>query len=90
MQNITSPKTAYINVRVDKRLKAHAETVLAKIGLSTTEVITALLHQIVLTRGVPFAIRIPQTMLARKTGSQKRSARDRTRARRVPTVRRHR
>jgi DNA-damage-inducible protein J len=53
------PKNAYINARVDKDLKAKAEKVLRRIGVSTTEVVTMLLHQIVLRRGVPFDVRIP-------------------------------
>ena len=53
------PKDATINARVDKRLKAKAEKVLSAVGLSTTEVITMLLHQIVLRQGLPFDARIP-------------------------------
>ncbi len=52
-------KEAYINARVDKQLKARAEKVLAQVGLSTTDAVTMLLHQIVLHRGLPFAVRIP-------------------------------
>ena len=52
-------KTAYINARVDKTLKADAEKVLAKVGLSTTDVINLMLHQIVLQKGLPFEARIP-------------------------------
>lgn len=53
------PKTAYINARVDKDLKAKAEKVLRRVGVTTTEVVTMLLHQIVLRKGVPFDVRIP-------------------------------
>jgi DNA-damage-inducible protein J len=52
-------KEAYINTRVDKQLKARAERVLAQVGVSTTEAVTMLLHQIVLRRGLPFEVRIP-------------------------------
>jgi DNA-damage-inducible protein J len=52
-------KTAYINARVDKDLKAKAEKVLRRVGVSTTEVVTMLLHQIVLRKGVPFNVRVP-------------------------------
>jgi DNA-damage-inducible protein J len=54
------PKDAYINARVDKQLKAKAEKVLQRIGVSTTDAITMLLHQIVLRNGVPFDVRIPK------------------------------
>ena len=53
------PKEAYINARVDKQLKARAEKVLAQVGISTTDAVTMLLHQIVLHRGLPFEVRIP-------------------------------
>ena len=53
------PKDATINARVDKRLKARAEKVLRQVGLSTTEAVTLLLHQIVLRQGLPFDARIP-------------------------------
>ena len=53
------PKNAYINARVDKTLKARAEKVLSRVGISTTDAITMLLHQIVLRKGLPFDARIP-------------------------------
>jgi DNA-damage-inducible protein J len=53
------PKEAYINARVDKRLKAKAEKVLSHVGITTTDAITMLLHQIVLRKGLPFDARIP-------------------------------
>ena len=53
------PKDATINARVDGRLKAKAEKVLSQVGISTTEAITMLLHQIVLRNGLPFDARIP-------------------------------
>jgi DNA-damage-inducible protein J len=53
------PKTAYINARVDRSLKAKAERILSRVGISTTDAITMLLHQIVLRRGLPFEARIP-------------------------------
>ena len=53
------PKNATINARVDDKLKAKAEKVLARVGVNTTDVITMLLHQIVLRDGVPFDVTIP-------------------------------
>ena len=53
------PKNAYINARVDKRLKARAEKVLSQVGISTSDAVTMLLHQIVLRKGLPFEARIP-------------------------------
>ena len=53
------PKDATINARVDGRLKTKAEKVLSQVGISTSEAITMLLHQIVLRNGLPFDARIP-------------------------------
>ena len=52
-------KDSYINARVDKRLKTQAEKVLHKVGISTTDAIRMLLHQIVLRKGLPFDARLP-------------------------------
>ena len=52
-------KTAYITARVEPKLKASAEGVLQKLGISTTEAITMFLHQVALHRGLPFEVRIP-------------------------------
>jgi DNA-damage-inducible protein J len=52
-------KEAYINARVDRQLKKRAEKVLARVGISTTDAVTMMLHQIVLRQGLPFQVRIP-------------------------------
>ena len=52
-------KTGYINARVAPSLKRDAELVLADLGVSTTDAITMFLRQIVLHRGLPFPVRIP-------------------------------
>ncbi len=52
-------KTAVIHARVEPRLKRDAEGVLERIGLSTTEAITLFMHQVVIHKGIPFPIRIP-------------------------------
>jgi len=53
------PKNATITTRVDDKLKAEAEKVLRKLGVTPTELITMLLHQVVLRQGVPFDVDIP-------------------------------
>lgn len=52
-------KTEVIHARVPPDLKASVETVLKKIGLSTTDAISLFFHQIVLNKGIPFDVRIP-------------------------------
>ncbi|MCH9808458.1 MAG: type II toxin-antitoxin system RelB/DinJ family antitoxin [Alphaproteobacteria bacterium] len=53
------PKDAYINARVDSALKGKAEKVLRQVGVTTTDAVTMLLHQIVLQKGLPFDVRVP-------------------------------
>ncbi len=52
-------KTATITARVEPKLKRNAEGVLEKLGVNTTDAITMFLSQVVLRRGLPFEVRIP-------------------------------
>lgn len=52
-------KAATIRARVERGLKAEAESVLARLGLSTTEAIRLFFTQIRLRQGLPFEISIP-------------------------------
>lgn len=52
-------KAATVQARVDVELKRCADSVLKQLGLSASQVINALYAQIVLQRGVPFDIKLP-------------------------------
>ena len=52
-------KTAMITARTEPSLKADAEKVLKRLGLSTTEAINMFLAQVRLRKGLPFDVRIP-------------------------------
>jgi DNA-damage-inducible protein J len=52
-------KTAYITARIEPKLKASAEGVLQRLGMSTSDAITVFLRQVTLRRGLPFEVRIP-------------------------------
>jgi DNA-damage-inducible protein J len=52
-------KSAMIRARVDPALKIEVEGILSQLGLSTSEAINLFYHQVKLTKGLPFAIRIP-------------------------------
>ncbi|MBR0777930.1 type II toxin-antitoxin system RelB/DinJ family antitoxin [Bradyrhizobium diazoefficiens] len=52
-------KTAYLNARIDPTLKNQAEKVLAKVGVSTSQAITMFYRQVVLRKGLPFDVCIP-------------------------------
>jgi len=50
---------ATIHVRVNEQLKHDAESVLHTLGLSISETIRLMLKQVMLTRKVPFEIKLP-------------------------------
>jgi len=52
-------KTAMITTRVEPELKAEAEKVLSKLGISTSEAINLFLSQVRLRKGLPFDVKIP-------------------------------
>ena len=49
-------KTAYINARVESKLKKDAEDVLEQVGVNTSELVTMVLKQVVLQQGIPFDV----------------------------------
>ena len=52
-------KSATIRARIEPELKAEAEAVLAKIGLSPSDLIGMTYRQVVMQQGLPFPARIP-------------------------------
>lgn len=52
-------KAATVNTRMDYQTKKEVENILNQMGLTTAEVVRMLFAQILLHRGLPFAIKIP-------------------------------
>ncbi|MBK5957468.1 hypothetical protein CCR97_04485 [Rhodoplanes elegans] len=52
-------KSAYVNTRIEPALKEKAEAVLAALGLSPSDAITLFYRQVVMRRGLPFELSIP-------------------------------
>ena len=52
-------KTAYINARVEQKLKTDAERVFRRVSVNTSDAVSMFLRQVVLQKGMPFEIRIP-------------------------------
>jgi len=50
--------TGQINVRIDAKTKAQAEAVLAKIGLAPSDAVRMLYRQLIMRRGLPFALEV--------------------------------
>ena len=52
-------KTETIRARVEPEIKRRAESVLRELGLSPTEAIRMFYRQVILRRGLPFVVEIP-------------------------------
>lgn len=52
-------KETTVRARMDESLKAEAEEILRQLGLTTSQAINLYFSQIVLHRGMPFEVRIP-------------------------------
>jgi len=52
-------KTVVVQARMEPALKKKAEAVIKKLGLSASQVVNALYAQIVMQKGVPFDLKIP-------------------------------
>ena len=53
-------KTANIYARVEPTLKIEAERVLASLGITPSSAIQMFYRQIVLTKGIPFDLKVPE------------------------------
>jgi DNA-damage-inducible protein J len=52
-------KTCMVRARVEPKAKRAAEKILAEVGMSLSEAVRLLCHQIQLRHGLPFEARIP-------------------------------
>jgi len=55
-------KSSSIYTRVEPEIKEQAEKVLSKLGIPVANAITLFLHQVVLQKGLPFDVKLPQNM----------------------------
>jgi len=58
-------KTATIRTRIEPSLKSEVEGILSELGLTASETVHLLYRQIKLQRGLPFAVRIPNSLTSR-------------------------
>jgi len=57
-------KTATIQTRVDPEIKRNAQKILNTLNISMSEAISIYLSQITLHKGIPFEIKIPNSITA--------------------------
>ena len=53
------PKNSTLHIRVDESVKQNAEKTLDVLGISISDAVNMLLHQITLVGGLPFDVKIP-------------------------------
>lgn len=53
--------TSAVYARIDTTLKENAENILSQLGITPSSMIQMLYSQIVLTKGIPFELRLPDT-----------------------------
>ena len=54
-------KTSNVFARVEPEIKEQAEQVLEKLGIPMSNAVSMFLRQVVLQRGIPFEMKLPQT-----------------------------
>ena len=54
-------KTSTIHLRIEPEIKADVDRLLGRLGISTTDAINIFLNQVILTGGLPFPIKIPES-----------------------------
>jgi DNA-damage-inducible protein J len=64
-------KTATIRTRIEPELKSEVDNILAELGLTASETVHLLYRQIKLQRGLPFEVRIPNTLTTRTLEASK-------------------
>ncbi len=58
-------KSANVNVRVEPDVKAQAEAILEKLGISASTFINMTYRQVILQNGIPFPVSIPSGLQTR-------------------------
>ncbi len=56
-------RTSNVFARVEPEIKEQAEQVLERLGIPMSNAVSMFLRQVVLQRGIPFEIKLPQTEL---------------------------
>ena len=59
VKRATPGKTGMIRARVQPSLKIEAERILSKLGLNPSDAVRLFYKQVVIRKGLPFAVRVP-------------------------------
>jgi len=59
MSIMTMTKSATVRARIEPDLKEEGDAILQRLGMSTSDLITMTYKQLVMRKGIPFPVRIP-------------------------------
>lgn len=59
-EEVRNMKNATVSARVEADVKVEAEAILQQLGIPISVVINSLYRQIILTRGIPFELQLPE------------------------------
>lgn len=71
-----SNKTSNLCVRIEPSVKQEAEEILATLGISASSAITMFYKQIILKKGLPFSVRVPNKPIAMGSLSEEELAKE--------------
>ena len=57
------PKSSSVYTRIEPEIKEQAEQVLSELGIPMANAINLFLRQVILQKGIPFDVKLPQTKL---------------------------
>jgi DNA-damage-inducible protein J len=55
-------KTSTVYMRIDPDVKSKTEAILVQLGITPNEAINMFFNQIILQKGLPFAVKVPQKL----------------------------
>lgn len=70
-------KTQVIQARTEPKVKKEVEKIFSQVGLNVSEAVNLFFHQVILHKGIPFEIKIPnlETRKAMKQAKSKKGLR---------------
>ena len=68
--NMAMTKTASVNVRIQENIKKQAEQILETIGIPRATAIDMFYRQIIMNKGIPFSVTIPNEVITVDTLSE--------------------
>jgi DNA-damage-inducible protein J len=72
-------KSAMIHARVEPEIKKNVEEIFAELGLNMTSALNLFFKQVVLQKGLPFSVNIPNTQTAKAIEEARKTVKKKSR-----------